>query len=362
MINLNTIKNWFRTGLKPTQTQFWAAFDSFWHKEEQIPLDKIDGIQNVFDNKVDKVAGKNLSTNDLTDVLKARLLSDRVINVSSDNVNHTLTFDFKDGNDVTIDLSALVVDIHTNGLSLVGETLHLLDTDGSELTLDLSQFITSAELTENIITLQASYAVGDGVDAGDTQANFNTEATQQISDNTNDIVDLQDNKVDKVTGKGLSTNDFTNNDKNFLYNLHPDNIELDSNYGTIQVAVGDSQQDFNSEVDAFLEDLYLTKVSKSTWITPTLNKGWVNYNGSSYPSGYRHAGYKKEGNRVVMKGLVKRTSETDNIIFTLPVGYRPEGRIILSPYGDRVDVLNNGDVVLASGSADLVSLELSFDI
>jgi hypothetical protein len=45
--SLNTIKNWFKTGLKPTQAQFWAWMDSFWHKDEQIPMAKIDGITNL---------------------------------------------------------------------------------------------------------------------------------------------------------------------------------------------------------------------------------------------------------------------------------------------------------------------------
>lgn len=91
---LNTIKNWFKTGLKPTQTQFWAMFDSFWHKAEEIPTSSINGLDDTLDNKVDKasydieqqdvadalvtigedvsgkvdkVDGKGLSTNDFTD-------------------------------------------------------------------------------------------------------------------------------------------------------------------------------------------------------------------------------------------------------------------------------------------------------
>jgi hypothetical protein len=47
MANLNTIKNWFKTGLKPNQLQFWETWDSFWHKDEQIPIVKIDGIETI---------------------------------------------------------------------------------------------------------------------------------------------------------------------------------------------------------------------------------------------------------------------------------------------------------------------------
>lgn len=51
---LNILKNWFRTGLKPTQQQFWDWMDSFFHKDEKIPLTSIDGIQDEFDKKADK--------------------------------------------------------------------------------------------------------------------------------------------------------------------------------------------------------------------------------------------------------------------------------------------------------------------
>lgn len=50
---LATIKNWFKTGLKPTQTQFWATWDSFWHKDENIPIAKIDGLTAAIDGKAE---------------------------------------------------------------------------------------------------------------------------------------------------------------------------------------------------------------------------------------------------------------------------------------------------------------------
>lgn len=43
-VSLATLKNWFKTGLKPTQTQFWDTWDSFWHKDDLIPQTNIDGL------------------------------------------------------------------------------------------------------------------------------------------------------------------------------------------------------------------------------------------------------------------------------------------------------------------------------
>ena len=51
---LNTIKNWFKTGLKPSQAQFWDTWDSFRHKFEKVPVKDIDGIDELLLTKADK--------------------------------------------------------------------------------------------------------------------------------------------------------------------------------------------------------------------------------------------------------------------------------------------------------------------
>ncbi len=64
---LNTILNWFVTQAKPTQTQFWATFQSFWHKDEMIPASQIDNLQTLLDTKMDKkdvVASDNVGVYD----------------------------------------------------------------------------------------------------------------------------------------------------------------------------------------------------------------------------------------------------------------------------------------------------------
>lgn len=52
--SINTLKNWFRTGLKPTQAQFWAWLDSYRHKDEAVPVKDVSGLQELLDTKVDK--------------------------------------------------------------------------------------------------------------------------------------------------------------------------------------------------------------------------------------------------------------------------------------------------------------------
>lgn len=53
MTEKNILQNWFVTGAKPTQEQFWAWMESYWHKSESIPAEMITGLSEVLANKAD---------------------------------------------------------------------------------------------------------------------------------------------------------------------------------------------------------------------------------------------------------------------------------------------------------------------
>ena len=63
---INIIKNWFKTGLKPTQDQFWNWMDSYWHKDELIPQDKIQDLSTTLSNKADADQLTNKANADAT--------------------------------------------------------------------------------------------------------------------------------------------------------------------------------------------------------------------------------------------------------------------------------------------------------
>lgn len=54
MATLAQIKNWFKAGLKPTQSQFWDTWDSFFHKEELIPQNNIQDLESTLAEKSEK--------------------------------------------------------------------------------------------------------------------------------------------------------------------------------------------------------------------------------------------------------------------------------------------------------------------
>ncbi|WP_245915781.1 hypothetical protein [Apibacter adventoris] len=54
MVTKETLKPWFSNGKKPDEQQFWAWMESYWHKEEKIPIEVIEDINNILVNKADK--------------------------------------------------------------------------------------------------------------------------------------------------------------------------------------------------------------------------------------------------------------------------------------------------------------------
>jgi len=61
MTSLAEISNWFKTSVKPSQIQFWLAWDSFWHKEESIPQANIQDLETDLKHKA-SIKGGNTFT------------------------------------------------------------------------------------------------------------------------------------------------------------------------------------------------------------------------------------------------------------------------------------------------------------
>ena len=45
---ISTLKNWFVTGAKPTQLQFWGWLDSYRHRDDKIPVADVEGLNDLF--------------------------------------------------------------------------------------------------------------------------------------------------------------------------------------------------------------------------------------------------------------------------------------------------------------------------
>lgn len=63
MATKNNLKNWFKAGLFPTQSQFWEWIDSYWHKDDIIPQAKIQNLETSLNSKAEKTSLEAHTTN-----------------------------------------------------------------------------------------------------------------------------------------------------------------------------------------------------------------------------------------------------------------------------------------------------------
>lgn len=193
-----------------------------------ITLDKLgtflDNLKNLFatktdlDNKVDKVSGKGLSTNDYTTAEKTKLSGvangAQVNTIESIKVNGTaLTPSSKA---VNIDLSEYATNSSLSGYAKKSDISGVYIYKGSVKTY--SALPTSGQKAGDVYNVEGADS-SYGIKAGDNVA-WNGTAWDVLSG----TVDLSgyattaslSNKVDKVSGKGLSTNDYTSAEKTKL--------------------------------------------------------------------------------------------------------------------------------------------------
>lgn len=74
IISREQLKKWFRRGMYPLESQFADWIDSFWHKNDALPISSVDGLADAINGKADASAleqkqdkeDENLQTNNKT--------------------------------------------------------------------------------------------------------------------------------------------------------------------------------------------------------------------------------------------------------------------------------------------------------
>ena len=69
--NINTLKNWFKSGFKPLQQQFYDWMDSYWHKDEQLPISSVNGLETILNTLPSQTAINTLLALCVPDVVNA---------------------------------------------------------------------------------------------------------------------------------------------------------------------------------------------------------------------------------------------------------------------------------------------------
>ena len=190
-------------------------------------------LQNSISNKVDKEAGKGLSTNDFTDDDKTKLK-----NIEEGAQKNNVTEEEKKSWDNKQD--SLTEDQLSAVNSGIDEDKVKKYNDYKFLKADANNVYTKEESDEKFIT--------EHQDLSEYVKKDEISDLINIDDVLETIQNSISNKVDKEAGKGLSTNDFTDDDKTkLLYidllmdEVFPINILLSSSIGAITEFTGENK-------------------------------------------------------------------------------------------------------------------------
>lgn len=198
-----TLKNWFRNKLKPTQEQFWAWMNSYWHKSEQIPTSQIESLDTILNAKATTDELNNLS-NQVADELNT--MNQQLVLVNDELGGKV---DIEEGKQLSTE----------DFTTLLKQKLEVIDMSTK---LDRGNYAgTGEDLYNDIQNILAVLA------SDDTTLDELQEIVNYIKQNKSDLenlgianiaglVDALAAKVDVVPGKQLSTEDYTTTEKNKL--------------------------------------------------------------------------------------------------------------------------------------------------
>jgi len=196
MATLAEIYDWFMTGKKPTQAQFWASWGSFWNKNESIPQSVVSGLTNVLNAKVEN---DQFNAHKVEENAHATLFQAKEDKTQKGAPNGYAPLD--EFTKLAAQYLNIVNDLVTGGATdlLSAEQGKILQTQvnaiNTLLTSDNVNLDTVQELVDAIETVQISLStilVNDLTTGGTTKA-----LTAEMGKL------LQTNKVDKVAGERL---------------------------------------------------------------------------------------------------------------------------------------------------------------
>ena len=203
-----------------------------WDQITNNVADALSDIASLQTQKVDKIADKGLSTNDYTTAEKNKLSSiEAGAEVNAPNTVIDASYVHTDNNYTTTEKDKLAGLSNANNATITitqgGTTKGSFTTNQSNnatIALDAGGSTTVSIATNSTPGIVQGDATTDGkvfVESNGTMSlNGWDDLSVNVSNNIANIASLQSDKVDKVTGKGLSTEDYTTADKNKLANLN----------------------------------------------------------------------------------------------------------------------------------------------
>jgi hypothetical protein len=252
---LHTIFSWFETGDFPTEAQFKATFSSFYHKDDPIPVESIEGFEEMFQSFVSAEAFQAHLTDSMAHSGYLALLD-------GGNLTSTYVNSWKNklgiSNVGTVDSSDQSGNVYTKTqIDVVGNELRNVDKDLAAEIANIKKILLSSDLSldelqeivdfikKNRVDIEALKAISlegtkedkvkllldyDGLNSPKNQQEFNkqiydkvllisqttTSAMVQVTGSTVFPNTLETENViiqarDSVTGKKINIDDYATN-------------------------------------------------------------------------------------------------------------------------------------------------------
>jgi hypothetical protein len=162
-VSLDTMKSWFKKGLYPTESQFASVFDSFWHKDDTIPMASVQNLTQTLNNKASAFHKHEMS--DITDIATFEASVNAKIDSKAES-NHTHSFADVEGLDEALNNRphAYTLDFGTGGEMVQDVAMLGAGTIVKVITRNVERlFVTnSSNVRTEITSSEPSISVADG--------------------------------------------------------------------------------------------------------------------------------------------------------------------------------------------------------
>ena len=227
--SLNQLKKWFQKGCYPTAAQFADWMDSFFHKDDIIPITSVDGLSERLNDKYNAADGAALEAradaiaDDLAAHRAESILDHRSIN---DNIEHLETEDERLAQ-LIADETARATEQETAIRSEVAAADAATLADAKAFTTEREEVLRTEQQASDAATLADAKTYADDrlagvVDGAPEELDTLRKLAAAVGGDPGfaaAVAGQLDTKVDKIEGKGLSTEDFTTADKQALDSL-----------------------------------------------------------------------------------------------------------------------------------------------
>lgn len=195
-------------------------------------ISEINNLQNNLNNKVDKEIGKGLSSNDFTDEIKQKI--ENFANSSTVNIHYEPL--------IHSNSDLLALSPNADDAWFIGTSFDTYVAGDIIIWTGTKWFVAPRDGTSSDL-FSKTKDTSDNITEGGSNLFLTADERTKINNISSDITNATTGKVDKITGKGLSSNDYTSIDKAKIDSLSTTYSPISHNHTITQIT------DLRTELD-----------------------------------------------------------------------------------------------------------------